>query len=103
MAVICFIFFENVSTCNLFWLRRCRLDNVKKVVTIALVGKYTQLEDAYMSIRKALQHASVAAGRKLNIVVSGSVHFDVIRRCRFALFLSTPFFVSLFQPVHRGR
>ena len=34
-------------------------------VRIALVGKYTGLQDAYLSVIKSLQHAAVAAGRKL--------------------------------------
>ena len=34
---------------------------------IAVVGKYTGLSDAYLSIIKAMKHASIAAGRKLNI------------------------------------
>ncbi|CAG0917785.1 unnamed protein product [Notodromas monacha] len=46
-----------------------RMENLRKTVKIALVGKYTQLEDAYMSVRKALQHASVASSRKLELVV----------------------------------
>ncbi|XP_069676513.1 CTP synthase isoform X2 [Periplaneta americana] len=44
-----------------------RVDTLRKDVTIALVGKYTKLEDSYASVTKALQHASVAAGYKLNV------------------------------------
>lgn len=44
-----------------------RVDNLTKEVTIALVGKYTRLEDAYASVSKSLQHASIQAGHKLNI------------------------------------
>lgn len=33
--------------------------------TIALVGKYTQLEDAYASVTKALGHAALATERKM--------------------------------------
>ena len=40
-----------------------------KDVTIALVGKYTKLEDSYASVTKALQHAAVAAGFRLKIKV----------------------------------
>ncbi|XP_065056972.1 CTP synthase 1-like [Rhopilema esculentum] len=36
-------------------------------VTIALVGKYIKLEDAYISVIKALKHASLACKRKLKI------------------------------------
>jgi CTP synthase len=38
-------------------------------VTIALVGKYTKLEDSYASVTKALQHAALAAGLRLKIKV----------------------------------
>lgn len=36
-------------------------------VSIALVGKYTRLEDSYASVSKSLQHASIQAGYKLNL------------------------------------
>jgi len=36
-------------------------------VTIALVGKYVQLEDAYLSVIKALKHAALAVNRKLTL------------------------------------
>jgi len=38
-------------------------------VVIALVGKYTALEDAYASVLKALNHATLFCHRKLNIRV----------------------------------
>ncbi|XP_066999211.1 CTP synthase isoform X2 [Anabrus simplex] len=44
-----------------------RVDTLRKEVTIALVGKYTKLEDSYASVTKALQHAAVYAGYKLKI------------------------------------
>jgi CTP synthase len=44
-----------------------RADNCQEEVTIALVGKYTALEDAYTSVIKALKHASVEAGLDLTI------------------------------------
>lgn len=40
-------------------------------VKICLVGKYTSLTDAYLSVIKALQHASLQIGRKLVLDVSG--------------------------------
>ena len=42
-----------------------RHDNVRKSVEIALVGKYTQLEDAYASVTKALQHSALYVNRRL--------------------------------------
>ncbi len=38
-------------------------------MVIALVGKYTALEDAYASVLKALNHAALFCNRKLNIRV----------------------------------
>eukprot|EP00096_Caligus_rogercresseyi_P005130 TRINITY_DN2001_c0_g1_i1.p1 TRINITY_DN2001_c0_g1~~TRINITY_DN2001_c0_g1_i1.p1 ORF type:complete len:581 (-),score=185.32 TRINITY_DN2001_c0_g1_i1:250-1992(-) len=45
-----------------------KMQNLRKTVTIALVGKYTLLEDAYASVKKSLEHASVAANFKLKLV-----------------------------------
>ena len=41
------------------------IDNATTEVRIALVGKYTGLQDSYLSVIKALQHASIAVGRRL--------------------------------------
>ena len=41
------------------------VDNVRKpkpTVKVALVGKYVELQDAYMSVREALKHAALAVG-----------------------------------------
>ena len=38
-------------------------------VTIALVGKYTDLKDSYMSVIKALEHSAFRVHRKLIIHV----------------------------------
>jgi CTP synthase len=40
----------------------------KPGLRIALVGKYVQLQDAYLSVREALYHAGVACGRDVEIV-----------------------------------
>ncbi|KIX03845.1 CTP synthase [Rhinocladiella mackenziei CBS 650.93] len=37
-------------------------------VTIALVGKYTNLHDSYLSVIKSLEHSAMACRRKLNLV-----------------------------------
>lgn len=44
-----------------------RIDHLRKDVNIALVGKYTKLEDSYASVIKALQHACIQVGYKLNL------------------------------------
>lgn len=46
-----------------------RHDRLLKEVTIALVGKYTQLEDAYSSVIKSLQHSSLCCSHRLNLKV----------------------------------
>jgi CTP synthase len=43
------------------------LDTLTEEVNIAMVGKYTDLSDAYLSVIKRLQHAAMAVSRKLNI------------------------------------
>lgn len=42
-------------------------EHLRYSVTIVLVGKYTQLEDSYASVIKALQHAALACNRKLEL------------------------------------
>jgi len=47
------------------------VDKIKSAtgtVRIALVGKYVQLQDAYLSVVEALRHAAIHHGRKLEIV-----------------------------------
>ncbi|THU62585.1 hypothetical protein C4D60_Mb01t06660 [Musa balbisiana] len=48
------------------WMRRAEIyDTLQDPVRIAMVGKYTGLSDSYLSVLKALLHASVACHRKL--------------------------------------
>ncbi|CAO2204213.1 unnamed protein product [Urochloa humidicola] len=48
------------------WTERAnKFDKLKIPVNIAMVGKYTGLSDSYLSVLKALLHASVAMERKL--------------------------------------
>ncbi|KAL6848908.1 hypothetical protein ACP4OV_021491 [Aristida adscensionis] len=48
------------------WTERAsKFDKLKTPVRIAMVGKYTGLSDSYLSVLKALSHASVALERKL--------------------------------------
>jgi CTP synthase len=44
-----------------------RWDSLVQAVRIVLIGKYTVLSDAYLSVIKALQHACMAAGLKLQL------------------------------------
>ena len=43
------------------------LDTLTEAVHIGMVGKYTNLSDAYLSVIKSLQHAAMAVDRKLVI------------------------------------
>jgi CTP synthase len=45
-----------------------KVKEAKPQVTIALVGKYVELRDAYMSVREALRHAGLALGVDVNIL-----------------------------------
>ncbi|XP_072993045.1 uncharacterized protein [Typha latifolia] len=48
------------------WTERARIcDGLQDPVRIAMVGKYTGLSDSYLSVLKALLHASVVCRRKL--------------------------------------
>ncbi len=44
-----------------------RIDGATDVVKIALVGKYVQLEDAYLSVAESLRHAAWANGARVEI------------------------------------
>jgi len=44
-----------------------RILNVKKTVTIGLVGKYVELQDAYLSVVEALSHAGIEHQHKVDI------------------------------------
>jgi CTP synthase len=44
-----------------------RASEADRIVRIALVGKYVQLEDAYLSVAEALKHAGVHHGAKVEI------------------------------------
>lgn len=46
-----------------------RSDRLLEHVTIALVGKYTKLADAYTSVIKALEHSALAINHKLEVKV----------------------------------
>ncbi|KAG1335183.1 CTP synthase [Cocos nucifera] len=48
------------------WVSRAEIcDTLHEPVRIAMVGKYTGLSDSYLSVLKALLHASIACHRKL--------------------------------------
>jgi CTP synthase len=51
----------------------------KPVIRVALVGKYVELQDAYMSVREALKHAALSLGREIEI---GWVHSAELEKGR---------------------
>ena len=56
---------------------RMHAANAKDDVTnIAVVGKYTQLPDAYLSVIEALHHSGVAFGRHVNIELVDGENLD---------------------------
>lgn len=45
-----------------------RLQHPSVRVTIALVGKYVELHDAYLSVAEALKHGGIPSGAEVNIL-----------------------------------
>lgn len=45
-----------------------RYETLQEVLTVALVGKYTEIKDAYLSVNEALTHAGIANGIKIKIL-----------------------------------
>ncbi len=44
------------------------MNRPKDIISIALVGKYVQLKDAYLSVREALRHAALTHDRDVEII-----------------------------------
>lgn len=59
-----------------------REERVLDEVKIALVGKYTKLEDAYISVLKALKHASLHCNRCLKVVWVESENIEKVMQER---------------------
>ncbi len=53
-----------------------KLKEAKEEVTIAIVGKYVDVRDAYISIREALKHGGIANGCKVSIIWLDSEEFE---------------------------
>lgn len=49
-------------------LMASKADKVDATVTICIVGKYTGLSDAYLSVVRALQHAGMAVGKHVQVL-----------------------------------
>ncbi|MFT8315243.1 MAG: CTP synthase [Clostridium sp.] len=59
---------------NTEWIEMVgKLKNLSKEVTIALVGKYVELHDAYLSVVESLSHGGLASGANVNVKWINSV------------------------------
>ena len=52
------------------------MEDCEEGVRIAVVGKYTQLPDAYLSVIEAIHHAGVAEGRKAHVELVNGEELD---------------------------
>src|SRR6185295_8946370 len=59
-----------------------RIRAAEGTVRIALVGKYVQLEDAYLSVVEALKHAGVHHGAKIDLFWVDSESLDDLETSR---------------------
>lgn len=57
-------------------------DSFEKEVTIGLVGKYVELEDAYISVREALKHGGLDDKIKVNIAWINSEKDNVLKELK---------------------
>jgi CTP synthase len=53
-----------------------RMNDASTEIKVAVVGKYTHLEDSYISISEALKHAAIECGCCLNADWINAEHFD---------------------------
>jgi len=51
-------------------------DSSNAQATVALVGKYCNQQDAYLSVISALRHACIGTGQRLNLVMVESSHLE---------------------------
>ncbi|KAI9883121.1 MAG: CTP synthase ura7 [Watsoniomyces obsoletus] len=51
-------------------------DRLFESVSIALVGKYTNLRDSYLSVIKSLEHAAMRCSKRLNLIWVDAVHLE---------------------------
>ena len=58
------------------WKRTVIPEKHLSPVNIILVGKYVALEDAYLSVRKSLEHSAMRCKRKLNLISVDAEHLE---------------------------
>lgn len=54
-----------------------KVDNAAGTARIALVGKYCDLSDSYLSVTSALKHACIATDQKLDLVLVESTNLEL--------------------------
>ncbi|TKA49326.1 CTP synthase, partial [Cryomyces minteri] len=64
------------STWNQWKALTVGLEHTFEPVSIVLVGKYTELHDAYMSVTKSLEHAAMRCKKKLKLTWVDSAHLE---------------------------
>lgn len=67
---------KGASTWSAWKTLTCSQDHLYQSVSIALVGKYTNLHDSYHSVIKSLEHAAMACSRKLELVWVDASHLE---------------------------
>lgn len=67
---------KGASTWSAWKALTCSQDHHYQSVSIALVGKYTNLHDSYLSVIKSLEHAAMACSRKLKLVWVDASHLE---------------------------
>lgn len=58
-----------------------KVDGFKEQVKIAIVGKYTGLQDSYLSVIKSVKHASIACERDLDLIWVEASHLEKQSEC----------------------
>ncbi len=58
------------------WKRTVVPERHLEPINIVLVGKYVTLDDAYLSVRKSLEHSAMRCKRKLSLVSVDSEHLE---------------------------
>jgi len=63
-----------------------------RIINMAMVGKYTQVYDAYISIIEALKHAGIHENVRVNVTIIDAENYDVNELRKFDGVLLTPGF-----------
>lgn len=58
------------------WKKTVKPESHLPVVNICLVGKYVTSDDAYLSVRKSLEHSAMRCKRQLDLVSIDSEHLE---------------------------